>query len=195
MIHIREVIVVEGKYDKQRLRKITDAPIVCTEGFGLYRSKAILNSIRSMAKDRGVLILTDSDSAGFRIRNYLKSCLGKSVPVRHIYIPAVKGKEKRKEKPGKEGLLGVEGMDDAVLEQLLSAESAPVEDVDIVPVTKADFFADGFSGKPDSAEQRKRLTQLLRLPPRISATALLELINQIGGMEVYAPARDRLKSQ
>ena len=195
MIHIREVIVVEGKYDKQRLRKITDAPIVCTEGFGLYRSKAILSSIRSLAKDRGVLILTDSDSAGFRIRNYLKTCLGKNVSVRHVYIPAVKGKEKRKDKPGKEGLLGVEGMEEEVLEQLLASASVPVEDAEMIPVTKADFFADGFSGKPDSAEQRKRLTKMLRLPPRISATALLELINQIGGMEVYAPARDRLKSQ
>ena len=189
MIHIQEVIVVEGKYDKERLRRLTDAPIICTHGFQLYRSKAIVNSIRSMANNRGVLILTDSDQAGFRIRNYLKSCLGQSCPVKNLYIPAVKGKEKRKEKPGKEGLLGVEGMDDATLTALLSsAATAEETHVTYTPATKVDFFAAGLSGKPDSAEKRAKLARHLNLPPRMSANAMLELINQIGGKELLENA-------
>lgn len=185
MIHIDKLIVVEGKYDKERLRTLTDAPIVCTHGFQIYRSKAILNSIRRLSAGRGVLILTDSDKAGFRIRNYLKTCLGDSVPIEHRYIPPVAGKEKRKEKPGKEGLLGVEGMDDATLTALLTSV-APTQEPDrpFTPISKADFYAMGYSGKPDSAEKRQKLAYALHLPPNMSANALLELLNQIGGTEV-----------
>ncbi|MEE1014375.1 MAG: DUF4093 domain-containing protein [Clostridia bacterium] len=194
MIHIQEVIVVEGKYDKERLRKLTDAPIICTHGFQLYRSKAIVSSIRNMAKKRGVLILTDSDQAGFRIRNYLKSCLGQDCPVKNLYIPAMKGKEKRKEKPGKEGLLGVEGMDDATLTALLfSAAGAEESHVTYTPATKADFFAAGLSGKDDSTEKRAKLARHLNLPPRMSANAMLELINQIGGKELLEKSLGELK--
>ena len=155
MISIKEVIVVEGKYDKERLKTLTDAPIICTHGFQLYRSKAIVSSIRRLAKDRGVLILTDSDRAGFRIRNYLKTCLGKQCSIKNLYIPAVEGKERRKEKPGKDGLLGVEGMDDATLIRLLSSVSSLAEpDAAFTPITKADFVAFVLSGKPDSALRR-----------------------------------------
>ncbi len=185
MLHIHDVIVVEGKYDKERLRKITDAPIVCTHGFQLYRSKSIINSIRTLAKDRDILILTDSDRAGFQIRNYLKTCLGQSVTIKHCYIPAIKGKEKRKEKPSKEGLLGVEGMDDAILTELLASAITDDTAAPFTPVTKADFFAAGYSGKPDSSEKREALAKRLNLPPRLSANALLELINQIGGAELW----------
>lgn len=185
MIHINDVIIVEGKYDKERLRQLTDAPIVCTHGFQLYRSKAIINSIRHLAVGRSVLILTDSDRAGFRIRNYLKTCLGQDFTLKQLYIPAIEGKEKRKEKPGKEGLLGVEGMDDATLIALLSSVAEDVPDTPITPVTKADFFAAGYSGKPDSSERRDSLAKQLNLPPKLSANALLGLINQIGGMEVF----------
>ena len=119
MLHIEEVIVVEGKYDKERLRKVTDAPIICTHGFELYRSKRIIESIRKMARNRGVIVLTDSDRAGFRIRNYIKQCLGNNARVMHAYIPPVEGKEKRKEKPGADGLLGVEGIEEEVLAEIL----------------------------------------------------------------------------
>lgn len=193
MIHIKEVIVVEGKYDKERLRKITDAPIICTNGFGLYRSKGTLNSIRKLAKDRGVIILTDSDSAGFRIRSYLKGCLSGSCVIKNAYIPAVEGKEKRKDKPGKEGLLGVEGIAEAELERILKT-AATVDDCgrETLPVTKADFFEAGLSGGAKSGEKRRRIAAILNLPPRISANAMLDLINQIGGMEVYQKALERL---
>ena len=188
MLHIKEAIIVEGKYDKERLKKITDAPIICTHGFELYRSKAIVNSIRTFAKDRGIIILTDSDSAGFRIRNYLKTCLGKNCNIKNAYIPAVEGKEKRKEKPGKEGLLGVEGIDENTLEKILKNTASVNENTDIVYVTKTDFYNDGLTGKPDSAQKRAKLIKKLSLPPKLSANGLLQLINQIGGLEVYKKA-------
>lgn len=188
MIHIKEAIVVEGKYDKEQLKKVTDAPIICTNGFRLYRSRETLNSIRRFAKTRGILILTDSDRAGFQIRSYLRSCLGADCIIKNAYIPAVSGKEKRKEKPGKEGLLGVEGMDESTLLSVLqSAATAQTADT-VKPVTKADFFNDGFTGHPDSRERREKLIAYFRLPPRISANALLDLINQIGGYDAYQDA-------
>ena len=186
MLHIEEVIVVEGKYDKERLKKLTDAPILCTNGFEIYRSKRLLESIRSYAKSRGILILTDSDRAGFKIRNYLKQCLGPDCTIKNLYIPAIPGKERRKEKPGKEGLLGVEGLDDKTLSALLAkAAAAPSAQPQIRQVTKADFYADGLSGKPDSAEKRRAIARALHLPPRISANALLEFINKTCGYDGY----------
>lgn len=194
MLHIKEIIVVEGKYDKEQVKKITDAPVICTHGFELYRSKTIINSIKTLAKDRGVIILTDSDRAGFRIRNYLKTCLGNKVEIKNAYIPEIYGKEKRKEKPGKDGLLGVEGIDEELLSEVLQMASSPWEKEEIIPVTKVDFFDDGFSGKEDSAERRRALSKYLNLPPKLSANALLQLINQIGGMAVYQKALESIEN-
>lgn len=185
MIHIKEAIIVEGKYDKERLRKLTDAPILCTHGFSLYRSKTLLNSIRNFAKTHGIIILTDSDRAGFRIRNYIKSCLDSSCVVKNAYIPSIAGKERRKDKPGKDGILGVEGMTEEVLKEILSSAATPVDTPVVQKVTKTDFFKDGLTGKPDSADRRKKIAKHLQLPPNISANALLDLINQIGGLSVY----------
>ncbi len=185
MIHIEELIVVEGKYDKQKLRKITDAPIICTHGFELYRSTRIINSIKQLAKAKGVIILTDSDRAGFRIRNYIKQCLGKDANVKHAYIPSVKGKEKRKETPGADGILGVEGIDEQTLLNILEKTASVTVSEPLTPVTKAEFFADGFSGKPDSAKRREMLARLMSLPPRMSANALLDIINKAYGKEEY----------
>ena len=192
MIHIEEAIVVEGKYDKERLRHITDAPIICTHGFELYRSKRIIESIRQMAKMRGVIILTDSDRAGFRIRNYIKQCLGDAANIKHAYIPHIEGKEKRKERAGAEGLLGVEGIDEELLADILSKAGSVTETKALKKVTKAQFYADGFSGKSDSTEQRKRLARLMKLPPTISANAMLELINKAYGAEEYEELKSKL---
>ena len=191
MIHIKEVIVVEGKYDKECLKKITDAPIICTHGFELYRSKRIIESIRKMAKDRGILILTDSDRAGFRIRNYSKQCVGEVGNIKHAYIPSVKGKEKRKEKPGAEGILGVEGIDKKTLESILNQAAEITDEGPMAKVSKAQFYADGFSGRPDSAKKRAELAKALSLPPRISANALLEMINKVCGVEEYEEFKKR----
>ena len=195
MIHIKEAIIVEGKYDKERLRQLTDATILCTHGFALYRSKALLNSIRNFAKNQGIIILTDSDRAGFRIRNYLKTCIGKDCIVKNAYIPSVPGKERRKEKPGKDGLLGVEGMSEAVLEEILKTAATTIEESSVQTVTKADFYQDGFTGKSESNELRKKLAKELQLPPNISANALLELINQIGGYPVYRDAIKKISTE
>ena len=181
MIHINEVIVVEGKYDKERVRRVTDAPIICTHGFELYRSKRIINTLRKMSNERGIIILTDSDSAGFRIRNYIKRCLGKDAKIRNAYIPSVKGKEKRKEKPGAEGVLG---------RLAAASDDKPKEKID-----KAEFFSDGFSGKPDSADRRRALAKYFSLPPSMSANALLDMINRVYGADEYHRAVKKLKKE
>lgn len=184
MLDIKEVIVVEGKYDKEKLKKITNAPIVCTHGFELYRSKKIINTIKTLSKGRGVIILTDSDRAGFRIRNYLKQCLGNGISVKHAYIPQIEGKEKRKDKAGADGILGVEGIDEAMLSDILSKVSDG-ELPPLSPVTKSEFYADGFSGKPDSSDNRKRLARAMNLPASMSANALLDIINKTYGRDEY----------
>lgn len=192
MIHIDEVIVVEGKYDKERLKKVTDAPIICTHGFELYRSKRIINTLRKMSKERGIIVLTDSDGAGNRIRGYIKRCLGKDANVKNVYIPRISGKEKRKDKPGAEGILGVEGMDNAVLERILKEVASAKEAVEIKQVSKAEFFADGFSGKEDSGERRKQLARYFNLPNNLSANALLDMINRVYGEEKYKVAVNKI---
>lgn len=193
MLHINEVIVVEGKYDKEQLKKITDAPIICTYGFQLYRSPKIINSLRALSKKRGIIVLTDSDRAGFRIRNYIKQCLGEAANIKQAYIPEVKGKEKRKEKPGADGLLGVESIDEETLEAILKKSASVSQEPPISPVTKAEFYSDGFSGRANSAELRQKLCRELSLPPRISANALLDMINKVYGAEEYKDAVKKIR--
>ncbi len=189
MLHIKETIVVEGKFDREQLKKITDAAIICTGGFSLYTNKDIIKSIRSMAKKTGVIILTDSDSAGFRIRNYIKQCVGDNGTVKHAYIPTVEGKEHRKRIGGKEGLLGVEGIDEELLKNILknvTEEYIPKEQSK--KITKAMLYADGLSGGNESAEKRKKLAKLLGLPVRMTANAMLNILNSAVGYEDYKAA-------
>ncbi len=189
MLHIKETIVVEGKFDREQLKKVTDAPIICTGGFSLYTGKSIINSIRTMAKKTGVIILTDSDSAGFRIRNYIKQCVGDKGVVKHAYIPTVEGKERRKSTPGKEGILGVEGMSEELLCEILkSVTEEYVPNEQEVKITKAMLYRDGLSGGSDSAQRRVRLTKELGLPVRLSANAMLEVLNSAIGYEDYKAA-------
>ena len=197
MLHIKETIVVEGKYDRERLKKITDAAIICTGGFSLYSNKNIINSIRKMAKTTGVLILTDSDGAGFRIRNYIKQCVGNDGIVKHAYIPSVEGKERRKEKPGKEGLLGVEGMSEELLADILkTVTDVKSEDRKNEPrITKTMLFKDGLSGGDDSAVKRRKLEKLLGLPLRLSANALIDVLNGAIGFEEYKKAVEKVNQE
>lgn len=192
MLSLKEVIVVEGKYDKEKLKKITDAPIVCTHGFEIYRSKKIVNTIKTLAKDRGVIILTDSDRAGFRIRNYLKQCLGDKIQVKNAYVPQIEGKERRKEEAGADGILGVEGIDDETIIETLKKAAVVIDAEKLNPVTKAEFYADGFSGKPDSVDKRKKLAKALNLPATMSANALLDIINKAYGKECYRETVDKI---
>ncbi len=197
MLHIKETIVLEGKYDKERVKKVTDAPIILTGGFSLYKDKKIMKAIISAAKETGIIILTDSDRAGFRIRNYIKQCVGNKGKVLNAYIPSVEGKEKRKDSPGKEGTLGVEGMSEEVLKEILSSATEIIENPEIeeMQLTKAMLYEDGLTGKEGSDQLRKQLTQALSLPPRLSANGLIEIINRIYGYEKYKEALEKIKSQ
>ena len=181
MLRIREAIVVEGRYDKNTLSQLVDTLILETNGFGIFNEPERMELLKKAAEKRGLIVLTDSDGAGFVIRNRIKSCVPKE-RVKHAYIPDVYGKEKRKRKPGKEGKLGVEGMPPQVIEQVLRRAGATVlgEDApksNAMPLTKADLFAAGLTGGTDSARRRLELLKRLELPEHMSANALLAVLN------------------
>ena len=178
MIKLRQAIVVEGRYDKNTLSQLVDAPIFETNGFGVMHDKALLDFLRRVAQERGLIILTDSDGAGFVIRNYLKGALPKD-KVLHAYIPDVPGKERRKTQPGKEGKVGVEGMSPDVLLAALQNAGAEVADTDCPTerITKTDLFLAGLSGGANSAQKRKALQQELRLPEHLGSGAFLDAVN------------------
>ena len=177
---IREAIVVEGRYDKNTLSQVVDALIVETGGFGVFRDGEKLALLRRLAQARGLVVLTDSDGAGFVIRNYLKGAIDPAL-VKHAYIPDRAGKERRKRAPGKEGKLGVEGMRPEVLLDALRRAGATFLDADTpgdagAPWTKADLFALGLTGRTDSAARRARLLERLDLPGHLSTNALLDIL-------------------
>lgn len=186
MIRIREAIVVEGKYDKNKLRQMVDAPVFTTDGFGIMNDGAMMELLRRVAQERGLIILTDSDGAGFVIRNYLKGAIPKE-QVKHAYVPDIYGKERRKRAPGKEGKLGVEGMKPEVLVDALLKAGATVEGEEAAAprgeLTPADLFLLGLTGTPDSANRRAALLKELKLPEHMNAKALLTLLNAL-----YTPA-------
>ena len=184
MLRIREAIVVEGRYDKNTLSQLVDTVILETSGFGIFKNGEKLALFRRLAEERGLIILTDPDGAGFVIRNFLKG----SIPpdrVKHAYVPDVLGKERRKRAPGKEGKLGVEGMRPAVLEEALRRAGATfldgsgAEEKPRQPITKADLFALGLSGGPGAGEKRKALLKRLELPEHLSPNAMLEVLNAL----------------
>lgn len=180
MLKIREAIIVEGRYDKNALCQIVDAPILETSGFGIFNDKEQLALLRAIAQARGLIVLTDSDGAGFVIRRYLRGAIDPAL-VKHAYIPDVEGKERRKAARSKEGKLGVEGMRPEVLLEALRRAGATIEGEtprrSMGEITKADLYAAGLSGGPGSAEKRKRLLHALSLPERMSTNALLEALN------------------
>ena len=186
MIKIREAIVVEGRYDKNTLAQIVDAPILKTSGFGIIKDKRQLELLRKVAKVRGLIVFTDSDGAGFVIRNFLKGAIDKQY-LKHAYIPDIAGKERRKSAPGKEGKLGVEGMTPQVIEQCLRRAGATVlgeENVKSVQnITKQDMMALGLSGGLDSSARRKALLQKLDLPEHMSSNAMLQALNLLYTLE------------
>lgn len=188
MKKIREVIVVEGRYDKNALRQIVDATVVETHGFGVFNDRERLALLRRLAAERGLILLTDSDGAGFVIRNFLKGAIPKS-QLKQAYIPDVHGKERRKAAPGREGKLGVEGMPPQVLLEALERAGATFEDgalsAEQPPITKVDFYALGLTGGPDSAAKRTALLKRLGLPERMTANALLEAVNILYTRETF----------
>ena len=180
MQRIQEVIVVEGRYDKNTVSQVVDATVITLGGFAVFNDREKLAFLRRLAEKRGLVILTDSDGAGFLLRNYLKGALPKD-RVKHAYIPDVKGKERRKRKGGKEGKLGVEGMPPHLLLEALRRAGATFDEEPPAPagnsLTKADLFALGLSGGEGSAEKRRRLLKRLNLPEHLTANGLLEALN------------------
>ena len=191
MLKIKEAIVVEGRYDKNTLSQLVDTMIIETKGFGIFKDNERLALLRRLAKERGLVVLTDSDGAGFVIRNFLKGAIPPQ-QVKHAYIPDLFGKERRKRQPGKEGKLGVEGMPPQVLEQALRQAGATFLDDPGEgehprrQITKGDLFAAGLSGTPDSAARRKELLERLDLPEHLTANALLEALNVFYGYDALA---------
>ena len=185
MIRVREAIVVEGRYDKTTLSQLVDGVILETNGFGIFKDREKLALLRRIADRRGLVVLTDSDGAGFVIRNYLKGALPKD-KVKHAYIPDLYGKERRKTHPGKEGKLGVEGMSPAVLEHALRQAGATIlgeETGRAAPaLTKADLYACGLSGGENSRE-RKKLLAALGLPEHLSPNAMLPVLSALYSRE------------
>lgn len=178
MIKLKQAIVVEGRYDKNTLSQLVDAPIFETKGFGVMKDRQMLDFLRRIAEERGLIILTDSDGAGFVIRNFLKGALPKD-KVLHAYIPDVYGKERRKVHGGKEGKVGVEGMRPEILLNALQNAGAQAETTDVPSrqITKTDLFSAGLSGGKESAEKRKKLCAELRLPEHLGANAFLDALN------------------
>ena len=182
MFRIREAIVVEGRYDKNTLSQVVDTLILETAGFGIFKNPEQMALLRKAAEKRGLIVLTDSDGAGFVIRNRIRGAIPQHW-VKHAYIPDVYGKEKRKRQGGKEGKLGVEGMPPQVLEEVLRRAGATFlgedarEEESAPPLTKADLFAAGLTGGPDSAARRLALLKELELPEHMSANALLAVLN------------------
>ena len=180
MIKIREAIVVEGRYDKNTLSQIVDAPILETSGFGIMNDKKQLDLLRRVASTRGLIVFTDSDGAGFVIRNYLKGAIP-AEQLKHAYIPDILGKERRKSAPGKEGKLGVEGMRPEIIVDALMRAGATVEGEKTAlacgKITKQDMVELGLSGGKDSAEKRTKLLKKLDLPEHMSANAMLQAVN------------------
>lgn len=195
-LKLRQAIVVEGKYDQNTLRQLVDTAIFTTNGFTGMKDSALLRLLQQAAQTTGLVILTDSDGAGFLIRNTLKSALPET-GVLHAFIPDLPGKEKRKAAPGKEGLLGVEGMTPEILLKALRNAGAEFADGSTPPparepITKQDLFALGLSGGPESAKKRAALLKALSLPAHMSANALLQALNVLFSREEFFTQARRL---
>lgn len=191
---INEIIVVEGKYDKIKLDSIlTDSVVITTNGFGIFKDKEKREFLRKYAKERGIVILTDSDSAGFVIRNHIKNIVPNQY-IKNAYIPEIKGKEKRKNEKSKEGLLGVEGIDGDIILDAFKRAGCNVDEksVPVEKITLKDLYNDGFSGKTESKEKRTKLLKELDLPVKMSTTAMLDIINTFVGKDKYNEIVKRL---
>lgn len=189
MIKVKEAIIVEGKYDKIKLSGFIDGLIITTDGFGVFKDKEKQQLIRRLADERGLLILTDSDGAGFVIRNFLKGTVPQN-KLKHAYIPDIFGKERRKDSPSKEGKLGVEGISEEILVQAITRSGACCElcDGKVISkgdITKTDLFECGLTGGTDSAEKRDRLKRIIGLPQKLTTNSMLSVLNCIMTREEF----------
>ena len=197
MIKIKEAIVVEGRYDKNTLCQIVDAPILETSGFGIFKDKKQMDLLRKVAKVRGLIIFTDADGAGFVIRNHIKSAIPGQY-LKHAYTPDIMGKERRKVSPGKEGKLGVEGMRPEVIIDALRKAGATIEGEDVPScqqITKQDLMELGLSGGADASAKRLALLKKLDLPEHMSANAMLQALNLLYSLEELTEIIGQLENQ
>lgn len=183
VIYIDQAIVVEGKYDQMHLSSMIDAPIVSTGGFRIYKDTKKVELIRRLAKEKGIIILTDSDAAGFQIRGYIKNILGNLSNVTEVFLPPIKGKEKRKEKASKEGLLGVEGISEEIIKEAFIKAGVLSSDLPLAKsknlITNVDLFEWGLNGKADSKKKREKLLNKLNFPTYLSGKSLIIALNAL----------------
>ena len=185
MVKIREAIVVEGRYDKNTLSQIVDAPILETSGFGIFKDKKQMALLRQVAQKRGLIVFTDPDGAGFVIRNHIKSAIEPKY-LKHAYIPDIMGKERRKKTAGKEGKLGVEGVSPEIILEALRRSGATIEGEEVSAqrqITKQDLMELGLSGGADAGAKRLALLKKLDLPEHMSANAMLQALNLLYSLE------------
>ncbi len=186
MISVKETIVVEGRYDKVKLSSVVDSPIIETGGFRVFKDKEKQNLLKKISRERGLLILTDSDSAGFVIRNFLKGIVPEN-ELKHAYIPQLKGKEKRKAEASKEGLLGVEGVSGEVIAKAIKNSGATIlnedEKVSQNEIKKSDLYELGLTGRDNSAVLRQKLLSYLELPAYLTTNAMLAALNCLYSLE------------
>ena len=197
MIKIKEAVIVEGKYDKIKLSGIIDTVIIETDGFAIFKDKEKQKLIRFLSEKRGIIIMTDSDSAGFKIRNFING-ITKSENIKNVYIPDIYGKEKRKTESSKEGKLGVEGMQPQIIMTALEKAGVLCSQNDKKSgneITHTDFFEDGVSGSENSSEIRKMLAKELDLPDRISSSSLFKIINSYMTYDEYKEAIKTVRSK
>lgn len=193
MLKVEQAVIVEGKYDKIKLSNIIDAFIIETNGFSIFKDKKKLRFIKDIANKQGIIVLTDSDHAGFMIRNYISSGIPKD-KIKHVYIPDIYGKEKRKVEPSKEGKLGVEGMTkDIILNAFEKANISYRESDNENPVKTADLFSLGFSGTPNAKQNKKKLLEKLNLPEFLSTNSLLSCINSTMSKEEFYNLANEIK--
>ena len=193
-LHIDRVIIIEGKYDKIKLSSVTDAMIIVTDGFGIFKNAEKRALIKRLAECRGLIVLSDSDSAGKVIRTHLRSFIPPHQMI-NLYIPCIKGKERRKDAPSKEGILGVEGMSVSLLYELLAPYATGTESIEYPKITKGDLYNDGFAGGESSSLRRKALLRALELPDNLSSSALVQAVNLLGGRELYERAKAILSEE
>lgn len=196
MIKIDRAVIVEGRYDKIKLSSILDAVIIETEGFGIFNNKEKQQLIRRLANTKGLLILTDSDSAGFKIRSFIKGIVPAET-IKHAYIPDIFGKEKRKTEASKEGKLGVEGVKKELILEALEKAGVFCEETEKTEkreITKLDLYEDGLSGRADSDALRKKLLFHLQLPERLTSNALVQILNTFLTYDEYKKAVEEIKN-
>ena len=194
MLCLKEAIVVEGRYDKISLENLVDTEIFTTEGFGIFNDREKMSLLRRVAQKRGLIVLTDADGAGLVIRNRLRGAIDQRY-LKHAYIPALPGKERRKSSPSKEGTLGVEGMKPELLEEALRRAGAEVTDGRRIRLSKPDLYRMGLSGTANATERRRRLLSALELPENLSANAMLDALNSLYTPEEVSAAVLALQEQ